>query len=135
MSNPDLKKYQGHYDEGRFWKKLKNWGRKLGLKAVYAALVLYYALESPEITSRDKALIWGALGYLILPLDLIPDLLPVSGLTDDVAALMLALYKVAKNITPEVRGKAEIKLREWFGDYDRREIHIENINDEDIDDQ
>ena len=135
MSQPEFEKYQRHYSDDRFWKKIKNWGRKLGLKAVYAALVLYYALDSPEISTRDKALIWGALGYLILPVDLIPDFLPVTGLTDDVAALILAVYKVANNITPQVRSRAEEKLHEWFGDYDRQEIHIENFNDSDIDEQ
>ena len=66
--------------------------------------------------------ILGALGYLILPTDLIPDLLPAIGYTDDLAALMWALYSVAKNITPEVKIQARVKLGEWFNDYDSNDI-------------
>ena len=50
---------------------------------VYTALILYYTLESDKVSLKDKALIVGALGYLISPLDVIPDAIPIAGLGDD----------------------------------------------------
>ena len=132
----DIENYQGHYSEPKFWKKVESTAKKVGLKAIYAALVLYYALGDPKISAKDKTIIWGALGYFILPLDLLPDFIPVAGYTDDVAALLLAVYKVAKCITPQTKLRAEKKLHDWFGDYDRGEIIIDNFNDnQNIDEQ
>lgn len=58
----------------------------------------------------------GALGYLILPIDLIPDVVPVLGLTDDAAAITLAYDTVKASITPEIERKAKEKLAQWFGE-------------------
>ena len=77
--------------------------------------MLYYALQSPTISKKDKLIVYGALGYLILPIDLLPDFLP-GGFTDDIAGLALAIYKIARNITPEVRDKAKAKVQDWFGE-------------------
>lgn len=130
----DLDRYQDDYNENEFWKKMTKAAKKAGIKLIYTALVLYYALQSPSISKKDKGIIWGALGYFILPLDLFPDFFP-GGYTDDLAALLLALYKVANNITPDVKGKAEKKLHDWFGDYDKADIIIDNFNDNEIDEQ
>ena len=110
----DLERYTAYYNAEKHKKKIKRHARKIGAKAVYYALVLYYALQSPTITKKDKLIIYGALGYLILPIDLLPDFLP-GGYTDDVAGLAIAIFKIARNITPEVRAKAQAKVNEWFG--------------------
>ena len=65
------------------------------------------------MSKADKAKIYGA-GYFILPLDLIPDVIPVIGYTDDLVALVWALRTVYSNITPEIECKAKQKLFEWF---------------------
>ena len=111
-------KYRKYFSDDQFWGKLKKLARKAGIKIVYAALLLYYVLRNPATPRADRTKILGALGYLILPADLIPDFLPVVGYTDDLAALMWALYSVAKNITPEVKIMARQKRGEWFRDYD-----------------
>lgn len=121
----DLEKYTSFFSENKFWHKLARAFKKAGIKVVYAALVLFYSLQDPRISKRDKALIIGALGYFILPLDLLPDFLPAVGFSDDLAALMLAVYKVHKSITPEVKEKAEAKLHQWFGEYDGKEIVLD----------
>ena len=110
----DLERYTVYYNAEKLWKKIKKHARKIGAKAVYYALLLYYALQSPTITKKDKMIIYGALGYLILPIDLLPDFFP-GGYTDDVAGLAIAIFKIARNITPEVRAKAEAKVHQWFG--------------------
>ena len=57
----------------------------------------------------------STLGYLILPLDLIPDAIPVLGLTDDAAAIKLAYDTIRTSITPEIERRATAKLCQWFG--------------------
>ena len=96
--------------------------RKAGIKVVYAALVLYYLARDGEVPLKEKLKIYGALGYFILPIDMIPDSIIALGFTDDFAALAYALYSASKYITPDIEAKAEAKLREWFGDFDRAQI-------------
>lgn len=86
------------------------------------ALLLYYALESPTITLKDKAIIYGALGYFILPIDIIPDCIPIIGLTDDAGVIVWAFMRIRGNITDDIREKAKDKLRSLFGNYDEKEI-------------
>lgn len=118
----DIVKYQGSYSENKFWKKLAKAAKWAGEKLVYAALILFYVLKSGTTSKADRAKILGALGYFILPMDLIPDWIPIAGYTDDLAALTWAVYAVAKNITPEVRRSAREKLSEWFGEYDEKAL-------------
>ena len=120
----NIQKYGSGYDTFKFWKKLEKTARKAGVKCVYAALCLYYALYSPYITKKDRRIIIGALGYFILPLDIIPDFIPGAGFSDDIAALVLAAYKVARGITPEVKDRAKEKVYEWFGDIDADELDL-----------
>ncbi len=115
LSNYD--KFRKFFTESDFWEKIQNVARKAGIKISYAALLLYYVLRSPATPSSDRMKIIGALGYFILPVDLIPDYLPVIGFSDDLAALTWALYSVAKNITPEVKVQAQEQLGKWFKDY------------------
>ncbi len=124
MNRPnDLEKYRGSYSERGLMNKLAAVAKKAGIKAVYAVLLLYYALQSPQTSTKDKSIIYGALGYFILPLDLVPDFIPLAGFGDDLGALVWALSRVLANITDEVSEKARLKLRDWFGDYDSRELH------------
>ena len=110
-------KFRKFFTESDFWEKIQKVARKAGIKISYAALLLYYVLRSPATPSSDRMKIIGALGYFILPVDLIPDYLPVIGFSDDLAALTWALYSVAKNITPEVKVQAQEQLGKWFKDY------------------
>ena len=80
--------------------------------------------KSPTTSGKDRAKIIGALGYFILPIDLIPDFIPVAGYTDDLAALVWGIYCVIKSITPEVKGQAAAKLHEWFGQFDDHELDL-----------
>lgn len=110
--------YKGFYSEKAFFAKLGYFARKAGIQVVYGALLLYYVLKSGTTSVSDRAKIIGALGYFILPVDLLPDTIPVVGFTDDLAAITWGLYCVAKNITPEVKANAVAKLHLWFGEFD-----------------
>lgn len=105
-----------HFSDEKFWEKVKKYGKKAGSSIVYAVLLLYFTLQKPDVPVAAKATIIGALGYFIFPLDLIPDLTPGLGYTDDLGALGVALFQVAIYIDQDVKDKAKEKLRDWFGD-------------------
>ena len=81
-------------------------------------------LKSPLTSGKDRAKIIGALGYFLLPIDIIPDFIPIAGYTDDLAALTWGVYCVIKSITPEVKANAAAKLHEWFGDFDEHLLDL-----------
>ncbi len=118
----DFNAYRRYFDDPQLWEKIKNVARKAGTKVVYAALLLYYVTRDPNVPAADKLKIYGALGYFILPADLIPDAIIGLGFTDDLAALAWAIYSVKIHITPDIERQAEEKLREWFGDFDPSQI-------------
>ena len=99
--------YERHYDENGFWKKIKHVASKVGAKVLYPALQLYFLLQSKNVPVKAKTLIIGALGYLILPADLIPDFIPALGFTDDITALMLVIRTVGKYLTPDINARAK----------------------------
>lgn len=121
-NTPNVDQYKEHYSEIGLWDKIGTFAKKAGIKTIYIVLLLYYALQSDKISAKHKALIYGALGYFILPVDLVPDLIPLAGLTDDFAALAAALASMAMSIDAEIKQRAKDKLHDWFGDYDDNEI-------------
>ena len=118
----DLSKYEKDFSFDSLMSKIKETAKKAGLKAIYMALLLYYALDSPTISIADKAIIYGALGYFICPIDLVPDILPLIGLTDDIAVLAWAFSRVKHNVNDMTREKAKTKLKIWFGNFDEAQI-------------
>ena len=118
----EIEKYQDNYSQNGLQRKIKAVARWAGAKVIYAALLLYYVLRSPDVSSADKAKIYGTLGYFILPSDLIFDFIPLLGYSDDMAAIMWAIKIVASNITPDIKAQAKAKLAEWFDNYDQKQI-------------
>ncbi|MBO5873990.1 MAG: DUF1232 domain-containing protein [Rikenellaceae bacterium] len=127
----DVEKYQVNYSENKLLNKLTSVAKWAGAKVVYAVLLLYYILRSPNISAADKSKIYGALGYFILPTDLVLDFIPMMGYTDDMAALLWALHTVMNNLTPEIKQQAKEKLSELMGKID--EMQIEDITEQKID--
>lgn len=117
FSSDDLIKYEGHYNEEDFWTKIGKIARHAGIRVVYYALVLYETLMDSATPRKYRTVIAGALGYLILPLDIIPDFLPSLGFADDWAALLAAIYYVTQAVTPEIKEKAKLRLSKWFGSF------------------
>lgn len=115
FSVENAEKFGKYYSEDGFWQKIKDIASKAGSKVILPALVLYYVLTSRDVPIKDKGLIIGALGYLILPLDLIPDFIPIAGFADDAAALAAVVKLVSSNIDSEIEAKARAKANEIFG--------------------
>ena len=114
--------YANKFSQTDFVEKIASIAKRAGAKLVYAALILYYTLQSDKISTANKAMIIGALGYMISPLDVIPDAIPIAGLTDDLAVLLFVLKKVWTDIDPEIQQKAKDRLSKWFDDDEIDEI-------------
>ena len=78
------------------------------------------ALEGVELImdnstpAQVRISIMGALTYLIVPVDLIPDFIPASGFSDDLVALTAVISLWQHHITPEMKFRAKCKLDKWF---------------------
>lgn len=122
MELPDFMNYANKFSQTDFVDKIARIAKRAGAKLVFAALILYYTLQSDKISTKDKAIIVGALGYLISPLDVVPDAIPIVGLGDDLAVLLYVLKMVWTDIDPEIKERAKTKLDQWFDDDEIKEI-------------
>ena len=120
----NLAKYGEHYSEEKFHEKILKIAKLAGIKVLYAAMILYYAVSSKQFPAKEKMWIIGALGYLIFPFDLISDFLPLIGYTDDLVVLIFVLKKVYDHITPEALEQAKAKVRSIFGEVDEKEFQL-----------
>lgn len=114
MEIPDLQKYKDKFSQQNFIEKIQRIAKRAGAKLVYIALILYYLMQSDKVSLKDKAIILGALGYLISPIDVVPDAIPIAGLADDLAVLLYALGKVWSQVDDNLKDKARQKLSKWF---------------------
>ena len=123
MELPDFMSYANRFSQSDFVEKISRIAKRAGAKLVYAALILYYTLQSDKVSKTNKAIIIGALGYMISPLDVIPDAIPIAGLTDDLAVLLYVLKKVWTDIDPAIMDQAKKRLSKWFDEEEIAEIN------------
>ena len=103
-----------HGNEAPRREKPKNIIVRIISSLTYGVLVVYYALQASTLTVKDKAKIIAALAYLVFPLDLIPDAIPLAGILDD-GALLYALFRLFVTIDASVKAQARAKTLQWFG--------------------
>ncbi len=118
-----LNEFEDKYTDEGLWEKVTSNAKSIGSGLIYKAFQLYYVLENPNCPTKIKAGIVGALGYLISPIDFIPDLLPVVGYTDDAAAIAAALALAQMYIDDDVKWKAKRKIADLLGDGFVRELN------------
>lgn len=123
MEFPDFMNYANRFSASDFVDKISSIAKRAGAKLVYAALILYYVLQSDKVSKSDKTIIIGALGYLISPIDVVPDAVPIAGLADDLSVLLFVLKKVWVNVDAEIKEKANAKLDKWFDQDEKDEIN------------
>ena len=112
----EIEKYGTYYSDNRLWKKIERVAKKVGATVLLPVFTPYYMLQDDKVSLQHKAYIVGALGYFILPIDLIPDgILPVIGFTDDIAVMTLVLKLVKDSITPEIKARANQRVAEVMG--------------------
>lgn len=135
MEITDLNKYKEKFTKNDFIEKIQRIAKRAGAKLVYAALILYYSIDSDKVSFKEKAIIIGALGYLITPLDIMPDAIPLAGLGDDLGVLIYVLQKVWSNIDEETKQKAKDKLSQWFDKDEMKateNLFVDRIEDEPV---
>ena len=110
----DIQQYVKYYDELQLFDKLKFVGKKIGSKVVFYVIIMAMLIGDTKIPLKVRLVFMAALGYLILPTDLVADLLPAIGFTDDIAFLTFAISNAHEYITPEVKDKAKEKMGQWI---------------------
>jgi uncharacterized membrane protein YkvA (DUF1232 family) len=98
-----------------FWRKLRGMVAIAGRKTLFSSLVLFNCLKDRDTPAWARGVIVGALGYLILPTDLIPDMLPGAGYGDDWSTIVVALGTVAAYIKETHKLRAKEQLDKLFG--------------------
>ena len=94
-------------DNGFFKKIKENLAR---IPFLRDAVALYFCAVDPETPMSKKTIAFAALAYFIMPIDAIPDAIPIAGFTDDAAMIVGIVAALESVITHGHRDKAE----EWL---------------------
>jgi len=84
----------------------------------YARLV-WGILRDPRTPVGLKGLLAAALAYVVTPVDLIPDVVPILGQADDLTVLLLVLDLFVQNAPAQVRAEHMERARNGTADLDR----------------
>lgn len=96
--------------------KLRPWALKAGRVATRPLLQFYYVMDDENTSTLDRVLIYAAIIYTILPMDILPRAIYVFlGVMDDGVAMLYVYKRIKNKITPEINAKVEDTLNEWFG--------------------
>lgn len=106
------KDYSTSFSDKDFWEKIITIPGNTGCSLLRVAYSLYITLKEPSTPAWAKAIIISALGYLICPIDAIPDIIPVVGLTDDLAIMTLVMSQIHAFMNDDIRNKVESMLPE-----------------------
>jgi uncharacterized membrane protein YkvA (DUF1232 family) len=99
-------------------KKIGRFCIAMGQQTVYSVLLMVYAFRRKDSPAWAKRIIIGALGYVLTPIDAIPDLTPLIGYTDDLGVLSFGLVAIASYINVDVRIEARQGVKFLFGEVD-----------------
>ena len=98
----------------RFWPKLRRVVRHIPFAE--DAVALYFCALDRDTPAATKGMLLAALAYFILPMDVIPDFIPVLGFTDDAAVIAAALALARRSIKPEHREAARAQIERLAGE-------------------
>lgn len=122
LKNIKTEKYIDAFRESKFMNALFKIAKKAGEKVVYIGLLLFFMYMDDDTPSKAKMAIAGALGYLIFPMDLIPDFIPIVGYADDFSVVIAAIGYVSVCLKHEHKELAMGRMEKWFEDFDRSEV-------------
>lgn len=97
-----------------FWGKLRRFASALPFAE--DLLAAYYCAFDRDTPRHVQAALFGALAYFVLPFDLVPDMMPVLGFTDDAAVLATAIKLVSSHIRPQHRDAAKAAIARGLAD-------------------
>ena len=94
---------ESRVDEG-FWPKIRRHARRIPF--VEEAVTAWFCALDPKTPSHIKAVVLAALAYLVVPIDALPDFLPVLGFADDATMFWAVWRMLSGHVTEEHRQKA-----------------------------
>ncbi len=92
---------------------------RLVLKLPTYARMVWGLVRDPRTPIGLKGMLAAALAYVVFPVDLIPDVIPIIGQADDLTVLLLVLDLFIQNAPPEVRAEHSARARNGTADLDR----------------
>ncbi len=97
-------------DEKRLWKKLA----RVAARITFADQIVaaWYCAVDPSTPNHVRGVLLAALGYFVLPADLVPDLVLGLGFTDDAAVIAAVVTAFGRHLTAEHRERAQARLDE-----------------------
>ena len=101
-------------DEARFGSEFMDRLKRIARRIPFAEdlLAAWICARDPATPRRVRMTLLAALGYFVLPVDAIPDIMPLLGFTDDAAVIAAAIAAVAGSITIEHRERAKKAMAE-----------------------
>jgi len=104
------------YRETSFWRRHTKKVKAQVQDMKCSVLALYLARRDPRIPFKSKILIAIAVGYLLSPIDIIPDFIPVIGQLDDLLIVPVlvgwAIKSIPSKILDEYKEKAKVEFKE-----------------------
>jgi uncharacterized membrane protein YkvA (DUF1232 family) len=91
-----------------FARKAKRFLRHVPLAG--EAVAAYFTMLDPRTPIWVKGTVAAALAYFIMPIDAVPDILPVLGMSDDASVIAAAVAAISAFIKDDHRQQA----REWL---------------------
>lgn len=98
------------------WAAIQNNAGKVGVETTRVMLELFYVLKNPDTSIIDKTLIVTALGYQLLPEDVLPrEKYGLLGFLDNFVTIGFAYSRVKSSVTPQIANQVNNILYQWFG--------------------
>ncbi len=88
--------------------QLRQIGQRLKTELAFYQLVLHH----PQTPKMARVLLWLAVGYVLLPFDLIPDFLPIIGQLDDLIIVPGLIYLALKIIPDAIVRECRAQIKE-----------------------
>lgn len=111
-----IKNVDWMYYINKAWPKLREYAKQNARTACEPILKLWFVLEDPNTETWEKALIYGAIIYVISPFSIIPiHVYKFLGILDEGAVILYVINKVNNKMTPAINNKVMDILDEWFG--------------------
>jgi len=104
--------YYKYYSKSDIKNKLAKLLKRISKHAFRQVVTLMVMLKSDDIPKCAKASIIGALGYLICPVDLVPDFI-LGGLVDDFAVIAILMAEMAIYMTDEIKEKVDEIIKQF----------------------
>jgi uncharacterized membrane protein YkvA (DUF1232 family) len=92
---------------------------RLVFKLPTYARTVWGIMRDPRTPIGLKGIMAAALAYVVFPVDLVPDVIPILGQADDLTILLLVLDMFIQNAPAEVRAEHAARARNGTADLDR----------------